>query len=154
MGTMDTLAPARAASIFDLAAALLAHTGPVAAMQLHRLTYVAQVWHLDRNAELLTGAPFEARYAGPVNPELFEALHGSFMVEAVPSGDASVFSGTQLDAISRVAAAYGKLSAGELTGVVRAEGAYREAWGGHIPGTRGRVISPEAMIRHCAAQAA
>jgi uncharacterized phage-associated protein len=144
-----TSSPARRATIFDLAAAILDRTGPVPAPQLHRLTYCAQVWHLDRHGELLTADPFEARYAGPVSPELFEALHRDFIILAVPTGEPGAFTDGELDSIDRVVAAYGKLSAGELHGVVRAEGAYREAWGSHIPGTKGRVIDVDAMRRHC-----
>jgi uncharacterized phage-associated protein len=154
MRCMTSSPAARPATIFDLAAAILARTGPVPAVQLHRLTYCAQVWHLDRNGELLTADPFEARYAGPVNPELFEALHGDFVTTSVPAGDPDAFTYAQLESIRRVAAAFGKLSSGELHGVVRAEGAYREAWGSHIPGTKGRVIDVEAMRRHCRVPAA
>lgn len=144
---------ARRATIFDLAAAILERTGPVPAPQLHRLTYCAQVWHLDRSGDLLVADPFEARYAGPVNPELFEALHRDFVILVVPTGEPDAFTSAQREAIDRVVAAYGKLSSGELQGVVRAEGAYREAWGSHIPGTKGRVIDVDAMRRHCTAAA-
>jgi uncharacterized phage-associated protein len=144
---MDTPLPAPG-NIFDLAAAILALTGPLPAMQLHRLTYAAQARHLDAAGEPLTDAPFEARYAGPVNAELFEALHGSFTVDRLPAGDPAVFGTEQAASIAGTVDAYGNLSAGELSGILRAGRAYRQAWGGPIPGTPGRIISPAAMHQH------
>lgn len=144
MGAMDTPLPAPG-SIFDLAAAIIAITGPVPAMQLHRLTYAAAARHLDSTGEPLTDAPFEARYAGPVNAELFEALHGNFMAGHLPAGDPAVFGPVQAASIAGTVETYGTLSAGELTGILRAGAAYRQAWGGPIPGTPGRVISPATM---------
>lgn len=146
MRIMDTPLPAPG-TIFDLAAAVLALTGPVPAMQLHRLTYAAHARHVDTCGAPLTSAPFEARFAGPVNPELFEALHGSFTVEGLPAGDPAVFSPAEAASIAGAVADYGSLSAGELTGILRSGRAYRQAWGGSIPGTPGRIISLVSMQR-------
>lgn len=142
-----------AGTIFDLAASVLARTGPITSMQLHRLAYSAQAWHLAATGELLTADPFEARFAGPVSPELYEAYHSTFVIKAVANGRPGVFTGPQRETISRVVNAYKHLTAGEFTGMIRADGAYQEAWGGHAPGTKGRVISTESIRAHYTAKA-
>ncbi|MET4144251.1 hypothetical protein [Arthrobacter sp. UYCo732] len=49
-----------AATIFDLAAAILARTGETTTMTLHKLAYYCQAWHLVWEDRLLTDADFYA----------------------------------------------------------------------------------------------
>lgn len=128
-----------AATIFDLAAAILARTGEIATMRLHKLAFYAQAWHLVWDEALLTDATFFAWGTGPVSPELHATHPGVFLIREVP-GNPDVFTEAQLESIDEVINAYGGLRPYVLNAVVKNEAPWQEAWAGTAPGERGRAI--------------
>lgn len=134
-----------AATIFDLASAILARTGEIATMRLHKLAFYAQAWHLVWDEEVLADAPFFAWGTGPVNPELHATHPGVFLIREVP-GDPEVFTASHLESIDEVVNAYGGLRPYVLNAVVKNEAPWKEAWAGAAPGERGRIIEVERML--------
>jgi uncharacterized phage-associated protein len=134
-----------AATIFDLAAAILARTGEIATMRLHKLAFYAQAWHLVWDEELLTDASFYAWGTGPVNPELRATHPGVFLIRDVP-GNPDVFTADQLESIDEVVDAYGALRPYVLNSVVKSEAPWKDAWAGTAPGEKGRIIEPERIL--------
>jgi uncharacterized phage-associated protein len=134
-----------AATIFDLAAAILARTGEIATMRLHKLAFYAQAWHLVWDEELLTDAQFFAWGTGPVSPDLHATHPGVFLIREVP-GDPEVFTAAQLESIDEVISAYCGLRPYVLNAVVKNEDPWRDAWAGTEPGGRGRLIEVERML--------
>jgi uncharacterized phage-associated protein len=133
------------ATIFDLAAAILARTGEIATMRLHKLAFYAQAWHLVWDEELLADAPFFAWGTGPVNPELHATHPGVFLIREVP-GDTGVFTAAQLESIDEVVSAYSGLRPYVLNAVVKSEEPWKKAWAGTAPGERGRLIDVGHML--------
>ncbi|WP_345044341.1 Panacea domain-containing protein [Arthrobacter methylotrophus] len=133
------------ATIFDLAAAILARTGEIATMRLHKLAFYAQAWHLVWDEELLTDAAFFAWGTGPVSPELHATHPGVFLIRDVP-GNPEVFTAAQLESIDEVVSAYGGLRPYVLNAVVKSEAPWQDAWAGTAPGERGRIIEVERML--------
>lgn len=134
----------RPATIFDLSAAILAETGEIATMRLHKLAFYAQSWHLAWDEELLTDAEFFAWGSGPVNPELHASHRGVFLIIDVP-GDPAVFTEDQLESIHEVIKGYGGLRAYVLSDIVKNEAPWRDAWAGTPVGEKGRLIEAAAM---------
>jgi uncharacterized phage-associated protein len=133
------------ATIFDLAAAILAETGEIATMRLHKLAFYAQAWHMVWDEELLVHADFFAWGSGPVNPELHASHRGVFLISEVP-GDPSVFTEDQLESIHEVVRCYGGLRAFVLSGIVKNEAPWQDAWAGTESGKKGRLIEGKAML--------
>lgn len=146
MAGMELSAPLSrpAATIFDLSAAILAETGEVATMRLHKLAFYAQAWHLVWDGELLADAEFFAWGSGPVNPELHTSHRGVFLISDVP-GDPGVFTEDQLESIRQVVKGYGGFRAFELSGIIRDEAPWKDAWAGTESGGKGRRITESAM---------
>ena len=134
----------RPATIFDLSAAILAETGEIATMKLHKLAFYAQAWHLVWDEELLVAADFFAWGSGPVNPELHASHRGVFLISDVP-GDPDVFTEDQLESIHEVVKGYGGLRAYVLSGIVKNEAPWRDAWAGTQVGEKGRLIEAAVM---------
>jgi uncharacterized phage-associated protein len=145
MTGMEAVESRPAATIFDLAAAILARTGEITTMRLHKLAFYAQAWHLVWDEELLTNASFFAWGTGPVSPDLHATHPGVFLIREVP-GNPDVFTADQLESIDVVVDAYGKLKPYDLNAVVKSEAPWREAWAGTKPGERGRLIEVEQML--------
>lgn len=145
MTGMEDLESRPATTIFDLAAAILARTGEIATMRLHKLAFYAQAWHLVWDEELLTDAQFFAWGTGPVNPELHATHPGVFLIRDVP-GNPDVFTAAQIESIDEVINAYGGLRPYVLNAVVKNEAPWRDAWTGTEPGGRGRLIEVEHVL--------
>jgi uncharacterized phage-associated protein len=146
MTGMETTEPrVPAATIFDLAAAILARTGEIATMRLHKLAFYAQAWHLVWDEELLTDASFYAWRTGPVNPELRATHPGVFLIRDVP-GNPDVFTADQIESIDEVVDAYGALRPYVLNSVVKSEAPWKDAWEGTAAGEKGRIITAEHIL--------
>lgn len=142
--TLGRPRPKPTATIFDLAAAILARTGEIPTMKLQKLAYYCQAWHLVWEDRLLAAADFYAWGSGPVNPELHASHPGIFMISEVP-GNPAVFDEDEAESIARVIDAYGHLKAFELNGIVKNEEPWKSAWSGTEPGKRGRLIEVDRM---------
>ncbi|ACL42015.1 Uncharacterized phage-associated protein (plasmid) [Pseudarthrobacter chlorophenolicus A6] len=141
---MASLGSGPPATIFDLAAAILARTGETTTVALHRLAYYCQAWHLVWEDRLLADADFYAWGTGPVNPDLHSSHAGTFTISEVP-GNPGVFTEDENESIDSVVKAYGSLQPFELSSIVKNEDPWRSAWSGTQPGKRGRLIQVDRM---------
>ncbi|WP_051442083.1 Panacea domain-containing protein [Arthrobacter sp. H14] len=144
-----TMTPDR--SIFDLAAYILARTGEITTMKLHKLCYYSQAWHLVWDSERLTDAEFHAYGMGPVSPELYETHRGIFTVASLADttageGNPDVFDGEQQESINAILEAYLSWKNYQLTSMTKQEQPWKDAWGNTVPGSRGGVISEQTML--------
>ncbi|WP_142036701.1 Panacea domain-containing protein [Arthrobacter sp. SLBN-100] len=113
-------------------------------MQLHKLAYCCQAWHLVWEDRLLADADFYAWGTGPVNPNLHASHAGTFTISGVP-GNPGVFDADEAASIDEVVKAYGELRAFHLTAIVKNEDPWKSAWSGTEPGQRGRLIEADRM---------
>ena len=84
------------ANVHNVAAAVLARTGPTSPMKLQKLLYCVQGWHLARFGEPLFDAPIEAWRDGPVIRSVWESHKGQQQVEVWQEGDATKLSQREL----------------------------------------------------------
>ncbi len=101
--------------IDDVAAAILASTGPIDAMKLQKLAYYCQAWHLAITAEPLFSNDVEAWKDGPVVRELFNRHKGARSVSSWPYGDRHSLPYEKQQLIELVCAEYDPLKGDELS---------------------------------------
>jgi uncharacterized phage-associated protein len=117
------------ADVNDVAAALLARTGPVTTMKLQKLTYYAQAWHLVFRAEPLFPDIIEAWPQGPVTRTLYDKHRRQRQVASWPSGNKDNLTSAETDTIEWVLSKYGHLSAEALSQMTHMEAPWRIARG-------------------------
>lgn len=135
------------ASVFDLAAYVLAHDGAMDAMRLQRLCYYAQAWSLAWRGVPLYGERIEAWAAGPVVADLFAAHRGRYHLEpgSLP-GNAGALTETERGDLNFVLRHYKAWTASQLSDLAQREAPWANAREGLAPHVRGdRVIEPEVM---------
>lgn len=132
----------------QVASVILSRSGRrLTAMQLQKLLYYVQSWHLAVTDEPLFPERFKAYADGPVIPQVWHARKDP----ASRRGDQEDASGIELDALSSdlidlVIASYGSLSGDELSVLTHAEGPWVEARGGLPDGAPGDApLSEESM---------
>ncbi|ONI83810.1 hypothetical protein ALI22I_35790 [Saccharothrix sp. ALI-22-I] len=118
------------ANVHDVAAAVLAATGPESPMKLQKLLYYAQAWHLAEQGEPLFEAPIEAWRRGPVVPEVYHRHQGQTEVCAWEEGDPGRLSERESAVVRSVVERYGHFSRHELSDMAHAEEPWRAARGG------------------------
>ncbi|WP_018682443.1 Panacea domain-containing protein [Actinokineospora enzanensis] len=136
------------ASVHDVAAAVLARTGPESPMKLQKLLYYVQGWHLGRFGEPLFPDRIEAWRAGPVVPEVYRRHEGSREVADWPGGDPGALSEADGELVDTVVARYGGFDRHQLSAMTHEEEPWRAARGDlpdHAP-SRAR-LSEAVMAR-------
>jgi uncharacterized phage-associated protein len=133
-------------SVHDVAAFILAVSGPMAAMKLHKLVYYAQAWAVTETGELLFADPVEAWAQGPIVYALFEQHRGHYVVSHLQRGDSSLLDNQQVEVIRRVLTSYGRMSGLELTELTHKESPWIEARRGAPAGLRGRAEITAASL--------
>ncbi len=139
------------ASVFDVAASILDKTPSVSHMKLQKLVYYAQAWSLVWDDEPLFPEKIEAWVNGPVVPQLFAVLQGSFKADRHKLGDADPdrLGPPQKDTIDKVLEFYGHRDAQWLSDLSHGEGPWREARKGLLPNERGsREITHALMAEY------
>jgi uncharacterized phage-associated protein len=139
------------ASVDDVAAAILARTGPLSAMKLQKLVYYAQAWHLVWEDRPLFDARIEAWANGPVSPKLYRRHRGQFRVSSWPHGDPGKLDEGELTTIESVVNFYGDKSAQWLSELTHREDPWRLARAGLRAGERGNAeINRASMAEYYA----
>jgi uncharacterized phage-associated protein len=137
------------ANVHDVAAALLAATGPESPMKLQKLLYYSQAWHLAQHGTPLFDAPIEAWRRGPVVPEVYWQHEGQREVHSWEEGDPEALAAEECAVVQSVAKRYGGFSRHELSEMAHDEEPWRTARG-DLPDTEPSTapISHEVMERY------
>jgi uncharacterized phage-associated protein len=117
------------ADVNDVAAALVARTGPVTTMKLQKLVYYSQAWHLVFQGEPLFSDVIEAWPQGPVTRALYEQHRGRRQVTDWLLGDRSRLSAVERATVEWVLGKYGHFSAESLSEMTHMEAPWRSARG-------------------------
>jgi uncharacterized phage-associated protein len=115
------------AEVNDVAAALLAQTGPVTTMKLQKLVYYSQAWHLVFQSEPLFSDVIEAWPQGPVTRILYEKHRGQRQVASWPAGNKDNLTEVEQHTVRWVLDKYGHFSAESLSQMTHMEAPWRIA---------------------------
>ncbi|GAA3842792.1 hypothetical protein GCM10022243_06560 [Saccharothrix violaceirubra] len=137
------------ANVHDVAAAVLAATGPESPMKLQKLLYYAQGWHLATEHTPLFEARIEAWKRGPVVPEVYYRHEGRSEVCSWHEGDPSRLAARERDVVASVVERYGHFSRHELSEMAHGEEPWRDARG-DLPESEpsSAEVSREVMARY------
>lgn len=124
-------------SVHDVAAYILNHRSPLAAMKLQKLLYYSQAWSLVWDEKPLFPERIEAWAMGPVVPAVYQKHRTMFEVAEWPYGDSSKLSETQKKTIKTVLKHYGEKSSQWLSDLTHTESPWRDAREGLSPSERG-----------------
>jgi uncharacterized phage-associated protein len=116
------------ATVFDVAACILAKKGAMTTMKLQKLVYYSQAWSTVWDDDVLFHEPIEAWMNGPVVRELFNSTKGQFRVAAIAEGDIGTLTVNQHNTIDRVLAFYGDKNAQWLSDLTHMEEPWMEAY--------------------------
>jgi uncharacterized phage-associated protein len=117
------------ADVNDVAAALLAQTGPITTMKLQKLVYYAQAWHLVFQSQPLFTDVIEAWPQGPVTRVLYDQHRRQRRLRSWPSGENDNLTAAEMDTVRWVLGKYGQLSAESLSQMTHMEAPWRIARG-------------------------
>lgn len=132
------------ASVYDVAAFILAELGQIGTMKLQKLVYYAQAWSFVWDSRPLFSEKVEAWDKGPVVRELYSQHARTPFIERLDQGDASKLSDGQRASISAVLAFYGKRTEWWLSELTHREPPWLDARA-RAGGARNPVITPIAM---------
>jgi uncharacterized phage-associated protein len=142
------------ADVQDVAAYLLKRRA-MTAMQLQKVVYYAQGWHLAWTGDRLFAAPIEAWANGPVVRELYDLHHGQFGLSSWPTGDTQALSDSERGTVDQILSTYGTKSAEWLSERTHSELPWREARTGLPLGARSNAeIDPATMRSFFSSEAA
>lgn len=129
------------ASVFDVAAYILAKAGPMVAMKLQKLCYYSQAWHLVWDEEPLFPERIEAWANGPVVRDLYRKHRLRWEIDGDETfdGDPDRLKSNERETIDLVLDFYGGKSAHWLSELTHREDPWRNARkrGGLADGERG-----------------
>lgn len=117
------------ADVFDAAAYILHRQGCMTTMQLQKLCYYAQAWHLAWTGRPLFPERVEAWVNGPIMPDLYHKHRGMITISQPPAGigDASNITDDERESIDAVLDAYSELKPYELISQTRSEAPWLDA---------------------------
>jgi uncharacterized phage-associated protein len=127
------------ASVFDVAAYILAEEGEMTAWKLQKLVYYSQAWSLVWDERPLFPERIEAWANGPVSPDLYKAHRGAFVVKTIAGGDAKKLDKDGKETVDAVLLHYGDKSSQWLSDLTHREPPWRDARRGIPDGERGDV---------------
>jgi uncharacterized phage-associated protein len=134
------------ATVFDVAAYILARKGEITAWKLQKLVYYSQAWSLVWDERPLFRERIEAWANGPVCPELYAAHRGAFVVLQIRQGNEGRLDADARETIDAVLSYYGDKSSQWLSDLTHREPPWRDAREGFSDGERGNAeISHGAM---------
>jgi uncharacterized phage-associated protein len=137
------------ASVFDVAAYILAKQSPISAMKLQKLVYYSQAWSLAWDGRPMFTEPIQAWANGPVVADLYAAHRGAWEVVSLSRGSADNLDRDAKDTIDAVLDFYGKKSPYWLSELSHMEDPWREAYGDRRPGERcTEAIDLETMAEY------
>ncbi len=134
-----------ATTVHDVAAAVLAKTGPISTMKMQKLVYYSQAWNVAITGQRLFPEDFQAWANGPVCRPLFNRHRGYFSVSHW-DGDPSKMNEFDDAIITLVVNKYGPLSAGQLSALTHSEDPWKLARVGLPDGAYSEdVITTDSM---------
>lgn len=137
------------ATVFDVAAYILAQKGEMTAMKLQKLVYYSQAWALVWDEAPLFEEPIEAWANGPVCPDLYREHAGQFRVSEIRRGNASDLSEDERDSVDVVLNHYGDKDSHWLSDMTHSEAPWIDARGDTPPGVRSNAeITHAAMAEY------
>lgn len=141
------------ANVDDVAAAVLARTGRVTTMQLQKLLYYCQAWHLARFDEPLFASEIQAWRDGPVVRRIFTQHQHLFHIDAWPGGNVHDLGAKARGVVAWVTDRYGDLTSDELSDLTHIETPWLLARHGELPEATTRwPISHDDMRNYYARQ--
>lgn len=135
----------------DVASVILARSGSwMDAMQLQKLLYYVQAWHLAITDEPLFSDQIKAWKDGPVVPTVWHARKDRGTRRAAAQDvDGIALDEMTSNLIDLVISRYGSMSGEELSALTHVEGPWLEARGDLPEEAEGRTsISPDAMAKY------
>lgn len=138
-------------SVFDVAAYILEHRGPMTAMKLQKLCYYVQAWSCVWDERPLFEDRIEAWANGPVVPALYKAHAGQFELRAgsIPNDNPSAIDQAGIETVDAVLGHYADKSSQWLSDLTHQEPPWRDAREGLAPGERGtKEITHAAMAEY------
>ncbi|WP_422772082.1 Panacea domain-containing protein [Plantactinospora sp. WMMC1484] len=134
------------ASVYDVAAYILAQQGEMSSMKLQKLVYYSQAWHLVWDDEPLFPERIQAWANGPVVYDLYALHRGRFSVSELPLGNPDNLTRSERETIDAVLRTYGHLDGRKLSHLTHGEDPWAHARRG-LPATArsSAEITPEAM---------
>lgn len=128
------------ASVFDVATYILKQMKTCSHLKLQKLVYYSQAWSLVWDEKPLFSEPIEAWANGPVVPQLFQRLKGSYLLDATSlstiNGDDTKLDSDQKETLDSVLAFYGDKSPQWLSDLTHAEEPWQRARRGIPSGSR------------------
>jgi uncharacterized phage-associated protein len=124
------------ATVFDVAAYILAKRGEMTTWKLQKLIYYCQAWSLVWDERPMFNERIEAWANGPVCPALYGMHRGMFTIAAVDRGDLSNLDPAARETIDAVVADYGNKSSQWLSDLTHQEEPWRLARRGIPDGER------------------
>ncbi|GAB3869975.1 hypothetical protein GCM10029964_003450 [Kibdelosporangium lantanae] len=135
------------ASVDDVAAAVLARSGPVTTMKLQKLIYYCQAWHLVRTHQALFADRIEAWPQGPVVPSVYRRHRRRYSVSSWDAGNPDLLTASERDTVAWVLGKYGHMSAESLSKLTHIEPPWRIARE-ESPGGKGAEEIPQERLRY------
>jgi uncharacterized phage-associated protein len=133
-------------TVDDIAAAILAKTGPISAMKFQKLVFYAQATHLAAYHTPLFEDRIEAWAQGPVVRSLYNQHRGSYSITDWPNGNPARLSRRAQQSVDQTVARYGHLSAANLSALTHRELPWRATRGNLAPNLRSESPIPTALI--------
>ncbi|WP_436492226.1 type II toxin-antitoxin system antitoxin SocA domain-containing protein [Actinokineospora sp. HUAS TT18] len=134
------------ADVHDVAAAILAETGPDSPMRLQKLLYYVQGWHLAMSGKPVFPDRIEAWRAGPVVPEVYKHHEGKREVACWDEGDPDRLDAEYRETIRWVVARYEGFDRHQLSAMTHDEEPWRVARAGLSDDEpSSRPLSPKVM---------
>jgi uncharacterized phage-associated protein len=138
------------ATVFDVAAYVLAKGGPMTAMKLQKLVYYSQAWHLVWEEQELFTEPIEAWANGPVVRDLYNRHRQRWTLDATDTlgGDPTRLTAAERETIDLIVTSYGQHEPHWLSELTKREPPWRDtrAASGLHPMDRGAAVMPTAAI--------
>jgi uncharacterized phage-associated protein len=122
------------ATVFDVAAYILAKRGEMTTWKLQKLVYYCQAWSLVWDEQPLFHGRIEAWANGPVCPDLYYRHRGQFRVSSIPEGDPEALTLAQRETVDSVLDYYGNMNGQFLSDLTHAERPWKETRDGIAPG--------------------
>lgn len=137
--------------VLDVATAIVERSTRLTTMQLQKLTYYVQAWHVTIYGEPVFGAEFQAWKDGPVAPELHDRYRGMKWVGSTTYGDSSKLTPRVNSVIDLVIAHYGLLDGDQLSLITHAETPWQATRGDTHPAERSQAtITLDSMRQYYA----
>jgi len=134
------------ADVHDVAAAILAETGPDSPMRLQKLLYYVQGWHLAMSGKPVFPDRIEAWRAGPVVPEVYKHHEGKREVACWDEGDPDLLDDEYRATVRWVVARYAGFDRHQLSAMTHDEEPWRVARAGlKDDEPSSRPLSPRVM---------